>query len=97
MKRPSRLLYFATFLTFSVSGSAVQAGSYPILFVHEYCSAAGSWNNMFQNLPKRRFGDELVRLSQAADGSMKAVPNRSQPRWNGSERAMTMRWPSISR
>ena len=62
---------------FGVSGSAVQAGSYPILFVHEYCSSASSWTSMFQNLPKRRFGDELVQLSQAADGSMTSSSDRA--------------------
>ena len=35
--------------------------------------------------------------SQSPVGLWKAVPNRFQPRWSGSEIAMRMRWPSISR
>ena len=35
--------------------------------------------------------------SHAPDASWKAVPNRSQPCWNGSEIATTMFWPSMSR
>ena len=35
--------------------------------------------------------------SHAPLGSKNAVPNRFQPLLNGSEIAMTIRWPSISR
>ncbi len=35
--------------------------------------------------------------SQAPVGVWKAVPNRSQPFWKGSEMAIRIRWPSISR
>jgi len=35
--------------------------------------------------------------SHAPLGWKNAVPNRSQPFWNGSEIAIRMRWPSISR
>ena len=35
--------------------------------------------------------------SNAADGSKNSVPKMSHPRWNGSETATTIRWPSMSR
>lgn len=72
MRMLARLMFGAiTLLALGLSGSAGPA-DYPVLFVHEYCSDAGSWDPMFQNLARRRYGDDLVRLYHDADGAIAA-------------------------
>ena len=59
MRTLARLIFgAATVLALSFSGSAGPA-DYPVLFVHEYCSDGGSWDAMFQNLSRRRYGNEM--------------------------------------
>lgn len=71
MRLLARLLFGgATLLALSLSGSAGPADD-PVLFVHEYCSDAGSWDPMFQNLARHRYGDHLVRLYHDADGAVR--------------------------
>lgn len=70
MRTLVRLMFgVVTALGLSFSGSAGPA-DYPVLFVHEYCSDGGSWDPMFQNLARRRYGNELVRLYRDADGAV---------------------------
>lgn len=70
MRMLARLMFGAvTLLALSLSGSAGPA-DYPVLFVHEYCSTASSWDPMFQNLARRRYGDDLVRLYLGADDAI---------------------------
>lgn len=70
MRTLARILFGAiTLLALGLSGSAGPA-DYPLLFVHEYCSDGGSWDPMFQNLARRRYGDGLVRLYQESDGTV---------------------------
>lgn len=45
---------------------------YPVLFVHGWCGDSSSWNTFLTQLPRRRFGDELVRYYQATDGTVVA-------------------------
>lgn len=78
MRMLARLVFGAlTLLALSFSGSAGPS-DYPVLFVHEYCSDGGSWDAMFQNLARRRFGDELVRLYRDA-GDAIAVRGNARP------------------
>ena len=78
MRTLARLIFgAATVLALSFSGSAGPA-DYPVLFVHEYCSDGGSWDAMFQNLSRRRYGNELVRLYRDADGAI-AVRGDARP------------------
>jgi len=58
---------FVVLLTIFLTSSAA-AEEYPVLFVHGFCSNSNAWDAMFDNLARRRFGDELVRLYQGKDG-----------------------------
>jgi pimeloyl-ACP methyl ester carboxylesterase len=79
MRMLARLLFGAvTLLALGLSGSAGPS-DYPILFVHEYCSDAGSWDPMFQNLARRRYGDDLVRLYQEANGAVAVRGGEARP------------------
>jgi pimeloyl-ACP methyl ester carboxylesterase len=70
MRMLARLMFgVIAVLALGLSGSAGPS-DYPVLFVHEYCSDGSSWDPMFQNLARRRFGDDLVRLYREADGSI---------------------------
>jgi pimeloyl-ACP methyl ester carboxylesterase len=51
------------------------AQQYPILFVHGFCSNSSTWDEMFDNLPTRRVGDELVRYHQDANGHVTTQAN----------------------
>lgn len=70
--------FFFGAVTLFALGLAGNAGpaDYPLIFVHEYCSDSRSWDTMFQNLPRRRYGDELIRLYRDADG---AITVRGEP------------------
>lgn len=50
--------------------TAQTAAPYPVLFLVNYCSESGAWNEMLRHLPRDRFGDELVRVYQGADGAV---------------------------
>lgn len=50
--------------------TAQTAAPYPVLFLANYCSDSSAWSPMLGNLPRHRFGDELVRMYQGADGAV---------------------------
>ena len=54
-------------VTIGLSGSAA-TGDPAVLFIPEFCSPATSFSEMMRNLPRRRFGDELVTLQLGNDG-----------------------------
>lgn len=61
---------------------AVASAEYPVLFVHGWCSDSSTWNTMFENLPRHRFGEELIRYYQDTDGgvSLKQSPTSAERR-----------------
>lgn len=53
-----------------ITTNSANAAEYPVLFVHGWCSNSNTWNTMFDNLSRERFGEELLRLHQGVDGSV---------------------------
>ncbi len=66
-----RALLAAAVLVALQVGSA-SASEYPVLFIHGFCSNSGTWDGMFDNLSRRRFGDKLIQAYAAADGKVYA-------------------------
>ncbi len=97
MRMLARLVFGAlTLLALSFSGSAGPS-DYPVLFVHEYCSDGGSWDAMFQNLARRRFGDELVPCiaMPAMRLRYEVTPGRREPRRLRSTFSITTSGPLV--
>lgn len=53
-----------------------QAPVSPVLFLADYCSDSSAWHGMLRNLPRQRFGGELIQLYQGADGGVYARGER---------------------
>ena len=70
-----RLVVWALFVVALLQTSEARAEIYPILFVHGFCSNSSTWDEMFDNLPARRVGDELVRYRQDANGQVNTQAN----------------------
>jgi pimeloyl-ACP methyl ester carboxylesterase len=64
-----RIAFAAIVLTLVLADSS-DAAEYPILFVHGFCSESKAWDPLFRNLPRARFGDEMARFFQGADGGV---------------------------
>lgn len=61
-----------------VTASAAAAAELPVLFIHGFCSSADTWNDTIAQLSTRRYGDDVPRVYEAA---------------NGKAAARTMVWP----
>lgn len=59
----------AAVVLLAITATSARA-EYPVLFVHGWCGDSSSWNTFLTQLPRRRFGDELVRYYQATDGNV---------------------------